>query len=321
MSPTKYNSVMTDVKDYVMILLGLAFYAVGFTFFILPHQVVIGGLAGVGTLVLYATNGVVPVAVTQYACNLLLLAMAFRVVGKKFVLRTIFGATFASLFIGILEGVNAMFTHPLMEDTTMSVVLGGILCGIGVGTVFIHNGSSGGTDIVAAMVSKVSNVSVGRTMIFVDMTIVSCSIFLPFEGTFQERLEFRVPLIVYGLVVTYIISFITDMLIKGNRQATQFIIFSPYWQEIADRINSEAHRGVTVFDATGWYTKHDTKVLFVWCRRIESVTIFRIIKTIDPDAFITQSNCGGVYGKGFDTMRIKVKKPAEAGASSGEAKQ
>ena len=304
----KNKTLVNSAKDYVVILLGLALYAVGFTLFILPHQVVIGGLAGLGTLVLFATGGLIPVAVTQYAANLLLLGMAFKIVGKQFVLKTIFGATFASVFIGIMEGIQRNLDHPLMSDITMSCILGAILCGIGIGLIFIHNGSSGGTDIIAAMVSKVSNVSIGRTMIFCDMTIVACSIFLPFDGDLQQRIEYRVPLIIYGLTVTYIIAFFTDMIINTNRQATQFIIFSTKWQEIADRVNTEAHRGVTILDGIGWYTKKEVKVLMVWCRKIESVTIFRIIKGIDPNAFITQSNVNGVYGKGFDTMRVKMKK-------------
>ena len=283
-------------------------YGFGFTAFILPHEIVIGGLSGVGTLVYFATNGLIPVAATQYACNLLLLAFAYRLVGKTFVLRTIFGATVISLSIGIFEAIFMRLNHPLIPDVSMSAILGAILCGLGIGIVFVHNGSSGGTDIVAAMVSKVSNVSIGRTMIFCDMTIVTLSIFLPFEGDLQQIIEARVPLIVYGWVITFIAAYLTDMVINTNRQATQFIIFSTKWSEIADRINEEAHRGVTVVDGEGWYTKQPVKVLMVWCRKIESVTIFRIVKSVDDNAFITQANVNGVYGKGFDTMKIKVKK-------------
>ena len=300
---------MTGLKDYILIVLGLCFYALGFTAFILPHEIVIGGLSGVGTLIYFATRGLIPVAVSQYACNLLLLSIAFRVVGKTFVLRTIFGASVLSLAIGLLEGFFMGLGHPIIADISMSAILGGILCGTGVGIVFVHNGSSGGTDIVAAMVSKVSNMSIGRTMIYMDMLIVMCSIFLPYEGTFSDRLEARVPLIVYGLVVTYVIAYMTDMIINTNRQATQFIIFSSKWAEIADRVNKEAQRGVTVLDGQGWYSKHPVKILMVWCRKIESVTIFRIVKSIDEEAFITQTNVNGVYGKGFDTMKIRLKKP------------
>ncbi|MBD5175920.1 MAG: YitT family protein [Bacteroides sp.] len=312
---------MTNLQDYVLIVFGLLLYSVGFTAFILPHEIVIGGLSGVGTLVYFATHGFIPVAVTQYACNLLLLGFAFKIVGRTFVTRTIFGATVISLFIGVFESFFMGLGHPIIQDITMSAILGAILCGMGVGTVFIHNGSSGGTDIVAAMVSKLSNVSIGRTMIVTDMLIVSCSFFLPFDGNIQERLEARVPLIVYGWVVTFIIAYCTDMIINTNRQATQFVIFSPRWEEIADRVNKEARRGVTVMDGLGWYSKKEVKILMVWCRKIESVTIFRIVKSIDPEAFITQANVNGVYGKGFDTMKVKIKqKKADAPYREHQAK-
>lgn len=301
-----YGRLMTNARDYFMIILGLLLYSIGFTAFILPHEIVIGGLSGVGTLVYFGTRGLIPVAVTQYACNLTLLAFAYRIVGKTFVTRTIFGATVISLFIGVFEGYFMGLGHPLIADSSMSCILGGILCGLGVGTTFIHNGSSGGTDIVAAMVSKLSNVSIGRTMIITDMLIVSCSFFLPFDGDMQQRLEARIPTIVYGWVVTFVIAYVTDMIINSNRQATQFIIFSAKWEEIADRINNEAKRGVTVMDGMGWYSKKDVRILMVWCRKIESVTIFRIVKMIDPSAFITQANVNGVYGKGFDTMKVKL---------------
>lgn len=308
MAPLNHNKIISNIKDYTGIVFGLLLYAIGFTAFILPHSIVIGGLSGVGTLVYFASGTLIPVAVTQYACNLFLLAIAFRIVGKTFVTRTIFGATVLSLGIGVFESFFMSLGHPIIADISMSAILGGILCGLGIGTVFVHNGSSGGTDIVAAMVSKVSNVSIGRTMIYTDMIIVTCSILLPYDGTFEQRLEMRVPLIVYGLVVTFVVSYVTDMIINTNRQATQFIIFSTKWEEIADKINKEAQRGVTVLDGTGWYTKHSVKILMVWCRKIESVTIFRIVKAIDENAFITQANVNGVYGKGFDTMKIKMKK-------------
>lgn len=309
MGKHRYDALMHTTKDYFLIILGIMLYAMGFCAFILPHHMVIGGLTGVGALVYYATNGFVPVAVTQYACNLLLLTMAYKIVGRTFVLRTIFGATIAAISLGIFQGIFMGLSKPLIADVSMSVILGGIFCGLGVGISFIHNGSTGGTDIVAAMVNKVSNVSIGRTMIIVDMLIVGTSILLPFEGTFEQRIEYRVPMIVYGWVVTFVISYVTDQIINGNRQAKQFIIFSKEWEKIADHINKDANRGVTIIDGEGWYTKQQVKVLMVWCRKIESVTIFRIIKRIDPNAFITQSNVNGVYGKGFDTIKIKTPSP------------
>ncbi|MDE6007077.1 MAG: YitT family protein [Muribaculaceae bacterium] len=310
MSPSapKYNKLLVNAKDYVIIILGLSLYAIGFTACILPHEIVIGGMAGVSTLIFFGTDGLIPVAVSSYGLNLVLLAIAYKIVGKTFVLRTIFGVTVVALAIGVCEGFFMGIGHPLIPDRTVSLVLGAILCGVGIGTCFVHNGSSGGTDIVAACVSKVSNASIGRIMIYTDMLIVSCSIFLPFTGTIEQRIEARIPTIVYGIMVTFIVSFITDQIINTNRQATQFFIFSPKWVEIADRILSEAHRGVTVMDGQGWYTRRDIKILLVYCRKIESVNIFRIVKSVDENAFVTQGAVNGVYGQGFDKVKIKMKK-------------
>ncbi|MBD5180965.1 MAG: YitT family protein [Bacteroidales bacterium] len=318
MGRNNYNSLMTNAKDYVMIIVGLALYAIGFCAFILPYHIVIGGMAGLGTLVYFATNGLIPVAVTMYGVNIMLLIAGGRMLGKAFTLRTIFGATGLSLFIGVIESYF-LSRPPLIHDPAMSIVLGGILMGLGIGTIYIHNGTSGGSDIVAAMVAKVSNVSVGRTLMLVDMSIVALTFFLPFDGTMEQRIQESVQRIIYGWVIIYIYSYITDLLINTNRQATQFIIFSPRWKEIADCINREANRGVTVVDGQGWYSKHEVKILMVWCRKIESVTIFRIIKSVDPDAFITQSAVNGVYGKGFDQMKVKMKKKTISATASSES--
>lgn len=295
------------VFDYVMIILGIMMYAFGFCAFILPHKIVMGGLSGVGTLVYFATNETIPVAVTQYVLNLVLLAMSFRIVGKTFVIRTIFGASMISLFIGIGESFFMNLGHPILEDMSLSAILGAIICGLGVGTVLIHNGSTGGTDIIATMVTKLSNVSIGRVMVITDMIIVTSSIFLPFDGDFSERLEVRVPIMVYGYVVTFVASYCADMIVVGNRQAVQFIIFSHQWQTIADAINNEAKRGVTVLDGEGWYSKKPVKILMVWCRKIEAPGIMRLVKGIDDNAFITQGAVNGVFGKGFDMYKVKIK--------------
>lgn len=295
------------VIDYIMIILGIIMYAFGFCAFILPHKIVMGGLSGVGTLVYFASNETISVAVTQYVLNLLLLAMSFRIVGKTFVIRTIFGASIVSLSIGIGESFFMSIGHPILTDMSLSAILGAIICGLGVGTVLIHNGSTGGTDIIATMVTKLSNVSIGRVMVVTDMLIVTSSLFLPFDGTFGQRLEVRVPLIVYGYVVTFVASYCADMIVVGNRQAVQFIIFSHQWDTIADAINNDAKRGVTVLDGEGWYSKKPIKILMVWCRKIEAPGIMRLVKGIDDNAFITQGAVNGVFGKGFDMYKVKIK--------------
>lgn len=291
-------------KDYVMIILGIAIYSFGFTAFILPEKVVMGGVSGLGSLVYFASQEYlsfeIPVAVTQYSVNLILLAFAYRIVGKQFVMRTIFGATVISLMIGIMQPLfyELLDGKPLVQgETFMNVIIGGISCGIGIGMAFTHNGSTGGTDIVAAMVAKKSNVSIGRTMLYTDFFIISSSYLL-----FQD-----INKIVYGFVVLFVASMVADMMINTNRQAVQFTIFSPKWKEIATAINNEANRGCTVLNGIGWYSKQEVKVLLVMCRKIESVTIFRIIKSIDHDAFITQANVNGVYGQGFDEIKLKMR--------------
>ena len=288
------TNVWRTARDYIFITVAMAIYAFGFCAFILPEKVVIGGLAGVGTIV-YLTLGI-PVAITQYACNLALLAIAYKIVGKKFVFGTIYGATLISVFVGIFQ---PLFPEPLTNEPFMNIVIGGLLAGLGVGMAFTHNGSSGGTDIIAAMVQKYTNVTVGRTMLYNDCIIISSSYFI----------YHRIDLVVYGFVVLILCSYMADMIINTNRQAVQFTIFSQKWQEIATAINNDARRGCTILSGMGWYSKHEVKVLLVMCRKIESVTISRIIKSIDPDAFVTQTNCNGVYGKGFDELKVKMPMP------------
>ncbi len=279
-------------KDYFFITLGVAIYAFGFASFILPHEVVIGGLAGLSTI-LYFTLGI-PIAIGNYACNLILLAIAFKVVGKQFVVATIFGATMISVMMGITIPLCGNIFH---LDPFLSCVIGGITSGIGIGMAFVHGGSTGGTDIVAAMVAKYTNVTIGRMILYVDMIIISSS-YLIFH---------KIDTVVYGFIVLFMCSYMADLMINTNRQAVQFTIFSRRWQEIATAINNEAKRGCTVLNGMGWYSKQEVKILLVMARKIESINIFRIVKRIDPDAFISQSNVNGVYGKGFDQMKIRMK--------------
>lgn len=282
-------------RDYVIIVLALCLFGFGFSAFILPEKVVMGGVTGIGTIAYLITGKTYMIGVTQYAINLALLGFAYFIVGKQFVIKTIFGATVVSAVVTIMP---PLFDGPLVPGQPfMNVCLGAILTGIALGLVFIHNGSTGGTDIVAAMVSKRSNVSIGRMMIYCDFLIISSSFFL----------FYQIDKVVYGLVVTFLASFMTDQVINTNRQAVQFTIISRYWEEIATAINNEARRGCTVLSGMGWYTKHEVKMLIVMCRKIESVTIFRIVKSIDKDAFITQANVNGVYGQGFDMVKLKMK--------------
>lgn len=298
------HKIWVNAKDYFFIVFGIFLYGFGFSAFIAPFGVITGGMAGAGQVVYYATLKLfgfgVPVAVTMYVLNIALLVFAYKVVGRTFVVRTIFGVTVVSIAIGVLM---PMFPEPLLEkETFMSIIIGSMMCGIGLGLAFVHNGSTGGTDIIAAIMAKKTNVSVGRTMQCCDFCIISSSLLIFGLDGGVERLA-------YGFVVLLVVSMMADQTINTNRQAVQFIIFSPRWEEIATAINNEAHRGCTVLNGMGWYSKRDVKVLLVMCRKIESVTIYRIIKSIDNDAFITQANVNGVYGQGFDEIKVKMPKP------------
>lgn len=282
-------------RDYLWIVFGAWLYSFAFTGFILPLKVVIGGVTGLGTLIFFLTG--VPVAISQYVINLVLLAFAYRTVGKQFVWKTIFGTSCMALWLGIFQPLMATYFPEgiLPGQDFMSILIGGFLTGFALGQVFIHNGSTGGTDIVAAIVSKKTSISVGRTMMYVDFCIISSSYLI----------SHRVDTVVYGLVVMFMVSMMVDQLLNSNRRAIQFFIVSPHWIKIADAINSDAHRGCTVIDGMGWYSKHEVKILMVVCRRQESVTMFRIVQSIDPGAFITQANVNGVYGQGFDQLKLK----------------
>ena len=290
------GKLLTGMKDYVMIVFGLVLYAFGFAAFILPERIVTGGVTGLASLMYYAFGW--NVALVYYAINLFLLAIAFRTVGKQFVLRTILGATLCTFLLGFMQ---PLFPEPLVSGQPfMSAVLGAVLCGVGIGTVFAHNGSSAGTDIIAAMVTKKSNISFGRMMMYCDLVIISFSYFLPGDGKAEK--------IVYGLLFLILFAQASDMVINSNRQAVQFFIVSKKWEEIANAINNIANRGCTIINGMGWYSKQDVQIVMVVCRRLESVNIFRIVKMIDPDAFITQANVRGVYGKGFDEVKVRLDK-------------
>lgn len=300
-------------KDYLIIIFGIALYGLGFCAFIAtaPDKVVIGGMAGLSQVVDMISMGLfgfhIPYSVTIFTINCVMLILAYRIVGRTFVVRTLFGVVVISLMFAVFQ---PMFTQPPVEGQTfMDVIIGAVLCGLGIGLVFVHNGSTGGTDIVAAVASKKSNVSIGRAMMYFDLTVISSSVLLKF--IFYPDFDFQdsVPALVYGLITLFVIPFMADMMINTNRMAVQFIIFSPKWEEIATAINNEAQRGCTVLNGMGWYSKAEVKVLLVMCRKIESVTIFRIIKSIDNDAFITQAQVNGVYGKGFDELKLKMRRP------------
>ena len=280
------------IKDYLYMAFGIAVYTVGLTGFIIPNEIVTGGLAGAALLLKYAAG--IEVAKTIMVVNLLLLVLAFRLLGKTFVINTIIGAGMLSFFVNIGETYLTPYltANPLIHDPFIAIVLGGILMGSGLGMVYSVNGSTGGVDIIGYLVTKYFKIRISRILLYVDVMVVVSSIFV-LSNYATEKM-------VLGLILLPIMYQAVDVVMNGAKRAIQVTILSKKYEEIATHINTELKRGCTVVDGTGWYTKNPQKVIIVFARRGEGTTIFRLVNSIDPEAFITRTNVEAVYGKGFE---------------------
>ena len=306
--------LFSEAKDYFYITLGLLLLTIGWTFFLLPYEIVTGGVTGISALIFYATNGNghgVPIMVSYFIINTCLLIVALKILGWKFLMKTIYATVMLSIFLGIAQD---LITRPdgtliklLGDQDFMSLIIGCCFTGTALAIVFLHNGSTGGTDIVAATVNKYRNVSLGTVLIFVDLLIIGSSfpMFILARGFTVLDAAYK---IVFGLCTMVVENFTLDYVMNSRRESVQFFIFSQKYQEIANAIGTEMEHGVTILDGHGWYTGQDMKVLCILARKRESVSIFRLIKSIDPNAFVSQSSVIGVYGEGFDEMKVKVKK-------------
>lgn len=304
-------SFKEEFSDYLFITLGLLMYAIGFTCFQLPYQITTGGVAGAGAVLFYAFG--LPVHYTFFGVNIILLSIAIKVLGLKFCMKTIYAVIMLTVLLAL--GQKAMFElgqlNPgqytfsaqqlpqlLGTQSFMACVIGAALEGIALGIVFLNNGSTGGTDIIAAIVNKYRDVTMGQMMMFCDIIIITSSLLTP-TGSLQN--------VLYGYCTLIISNLLIDYVMDRGRQSVQFLIFSQRYDLIAAEI-SKTGRGVTVLNGMGWYTKHDRKVLVVLAKKRESTNLFRIIKRIDSDAFVSQSKVIGVFGEGFDKIKVKAKK-------------
>ena len=300
--------ILAEARDYMFITLGLAIYTVAFTVFLMPYQIVAGGVTGLSAIIYYATG--FHLENTYIIINGILLVVALKILGVKFLMKTIF-AIFTLYFMllfaqDLLPKQDNGLPFKLMGEGQdfMSMIIGCVLTGIALATVFTHNGSTGGTDIIAASVNKFHpNVSLGNVLIAADFCIIGSCMFFPQFGTYLERAH----KVMFGFCVMTMENYVLDYVMNARRQSVQFFIFSRKWQEIANAIGTEMNHGVTILDGHGWYTGQEMKVLCILARKNESVNIFRLIKMIDPQAFVSQSAVIGVYGEGFDEMRVKIK--------------
>lgn len=284
----KQKSFVNELKAYVVITLGLFVMALGWTGFLIPNEILGGGVSGIATLIFWSTG--LPVGVSVLAINAVLIIFAFRLLGGGFGVKTIYSIGMLSLFFAVLQ---YYIREPFVTDKFMASVVGAVMAGSSMGLIFTQGGSTGGTDIIAMIVNKYRNISPGKIILFLDVFIISSSFFI-----------FRtIDTLVYGFVVMSVVSYVIDLIITGNKQSVQMFIFSKKANSIADRIGNETGRGVTFIKGVGWYTKSENDILMIIVKRMEYQMVFRIVKEEDPEAFVSISTVMGVYGQGFDAIR------------------
>ena len=283
---------LTELRDYVMIFIAMMSYCIGWTIFLLPNDITTGGVPGISSIIFWGMG--IPVQWTYFVINAVLLVVALRILGWKFCVKTVYAVTVLTVATTL---VTANYHGTLLHDQPfMASIIGAVFCGSGVGLGLASNGSTGGTDIIAAIVNKYRDISLGRVILICDVIIITSSYLVLKDW---EK-------VIYGYVVLYVTAFCIDQVVNSRRSSVQFFIISNKYREIGERINREPHRGCTVIDAQGFYSGHDVKMLFVLAKRRQSEQIFRIINDIDPHAFVSQSAVIGVYGEGFDRFKVSA---------------
>lgn len=288
------------IKEYLLITLGLLIYVAAWTTFLVPNHLVGGGVTGISTLIYYATG--LPISVSFLAFNDVLIIVGLRTIGWKFGIKTIYGVIMTAIAFQVMPKVIPMDLIQAMaldNGKLISSLLGAAIAGFGVGTVIAQGGSTGGTDILAQIIGKYRNISPGRIMMSCDLVIIGSSFFVSEEPTIGLKLA----VVLYGYLIIGLSSYTVDTILSGAKRSIQYFIFSQKYNEIADRISTDLHRGVTVISSQGWYTQSEQKVLLVIVRRTESKAIAKLVKEIDKNAFISMGSVTGVYGAGFEVLK------------------
>ena len=280
---------------------GMFCYAFGWIGCILPAKCMGGGASGLSLLIYYATGETITIGVMVFIINAILLLIAGFIVGWKFGVKTIFCVCMLSFAMSTMQTIFTLPDGTIMDifqldNRLLSTLLGGIFSGVGVAISFAQGGSTGGVDIVAMIINKYRTVSYGKIVRSIDSVIIAAALLLP------EAANIGIDGVVYGFVMTAVFSYTVDMLMTGNQQSNQIMIVSKDYQVMADAMNNIAMRGATVIDAKGWYSKQQHNIVMVVCRKRDTPTILKIVKEVDPDAFITIGSVMGVYGKGFEAL-------------------
>ncbi len=319
------KSTFITIKEWVLVTLGILIYVTAWALFLIPNNLIGGGVSGISSMIQYATGGCIQMGYSYFALNAILVACAIIILGMGFGAKTIYAIILASValrFLPDLIPASIIKTLAIDNGKLLSVLMGGTMAGIGIGMSISNGGSTGGTDIIALIYTKYHNVSPGKVILFLDFIIIGSSILIPsyvnqldpVTGlpvldalgnpiTFKMPLAEKITTILYGFLLVTVNSYVLDMYISGSQQSVQLFILSKEYEKIADVITKDMKRGVTVLDGKGWYTKQDTKVLMVLTRKTDLNLMLRYIKQIDSKAFLSVSSVNGVYGKGFDTIK------------------
>lgn len=287
------------LRDYLQMLLGTVIYTIGYTVFLLPYKIVSGGVTGISTIIYYLTD--FSAGNTYLIINLFLLLMAARILGWRYLVRTVIVTILVSSAMGLMENLltetaadgSQALMHILGEQKFMACVIGAFLEGLGLAIIFLAGGSTGGTDIIASSINKYWNITLGQMLLMLDIIIIGFSYII---GRNLETL-------VVGYLAMFISTNFLDHVINSARRSVQFIIISEQYEKIAEEVNTQLERGVTVLAGEGFYSKEKRQVLLILAKRYESRSIFQLIKRLDPQAFVSMSNVEGVFGEGFDTIK------------------
>ena len=305
-------SVAILVKEYLLITLGLTMYALGWAMFLTPNGMIGGGVTGFAAILQYATNGLIPISVTYFVLNIILLIVGTKILGTGFGAKTIFAIFMTSIMLAVTQKfIPVDFVDEFSQDSKIvCTVLGGIMAGVGIGLSMSQGGSTGGTDIIALVWCKFKPASPGRVILIIDIMIILSSLLLPSYDRSGALLPYpeKVAIVVYGLMQVTVCGYAIDLYISGSKQSVQAFIFTKKVNEMADAIAFDMKRGVTVLPAKGWFSKEDKQVIMVVTRKADLNLLLRYVKSIDPDAFLSVSSVMGVYGQGFDAIKVKSKK-------------
>lgn len=284
------------ILSYVVITLGLMLYTFGWSAFMLPMRIVGGGVSGMSAILYYAVGIHIPIGVLNFFFNAILVAIGFKVLGSKFGANTIYGIIMSSLCFILWQQVLHVDQWFDVDHfgVFMCAVLGGVCCGAGIGLSFIMGGNSGGTDIIALIVCKYRNISPGRVIMLIDVIIIGCSYFV----------SHKLDNVVCGYVVMVVMTYVLDMVLDGNKQSYQVMVFSMKNEEIAEAVTREVGRGATLLDAEGCYTHQQQKVLLMMVHRTDKAHVMQIVHRIDDNAFVSVSKAQGVYGKNFEKLKL-----------------